>query len=141
MSTEEEEWTFPWIEGDSLAPPCQSDDHVVMQILSLLDLTSKDRIMDLGCGDGRICIQAAKRFGAQGCGIEIEPELVQRGQMLIQKEHLQDRVEIIQGDLLQHDLSNATAVVTYLLPEAMELLGPALIQALERGARVICNTT
>ena len=140
MEDDEDEWTFPWIEGDSLAPPCQSEYKVVDEVLKHVKIDSSDVVYDLGCGDGRICIRAAEKYKSKAIGIEIEPVLVEKGRDKIQQMNLQHLVEIIQGDLLQQDFFNATVIVTYLLPEAMELLAPVLIKALKRGVRVICNT-
>ena len=71
-----DESPFPvWLEGDSLAPPCQSTNSVVSSILKLAAVGPDDVVYDLGCGDGRICIAAAEQHQAQAVGVEIEDEL------------------------------------------------------------------
>lgn len=61
-----------WMEGDSLAPPCQSENDIIDIILNLVEITNNSRVYDLGCGDGRICIEASKRYGCHSVGVEIE---------------------------------------------------------------------
>lgn len=100
-------------------------------------------LFDLGCGDGRICIAAATQFGCRARGVEIEEFLIDRFQQLIAANQLQERVSVSHGDLLKEDLSAATVIVTYLLPEAMDALADkfkALLAHKERGVRIICNT-
>uniref|UniRef100_M4BRJ3 Methyltransferase domain-containing protein n=1 Tax=Hyaloperonospora arabidopsidis (strain Emoy2) TaxID=559515 RepID=M4BRJ3_HYAAE len=134
---------FMWIEGDSLAPPCQSDRDVVAKIVEIACLTCDDVLFDLGCGDGRICIEAAKRFGARARGVEIEEFLIERFRRLVAVKDLQQLVSVSHGDLLEEDLSDATVIVTYLLPEALEQLSAKLIKLLnqpDKNVRIICNT-
>lgn len=156
---------FMWIEGDSLAPPCQSDRDVVDKIVEVAQLSASDvrhqvfmttglvpsanalalwqYLMDLGCGDGRICIAAAARFGARARGVEIEEFLVERFRQQIAANQLEGLVSASLGDLLQEDLSEASVIVTYLLPEAMDQLADRLKALLARrghNLRVICNT-
>lgn len=100
-------------------------------------------LIDLGCGDGRICIEAARQFGARARGVEIEEFLIDRFQQLIDSNQLQDRVSVSHGDLLKEDLSDATVIVTYLLPEAMDELADKfkrLLEQKDKDVRIICNT-
>lgn len=99
--------------------------------------------MDLGCGDGRICIEAAKRFGARARGVEIEEFLIKQFRELIEANELQQLVSVSHGDLLQEDLTEATVIVTYLLPDALDELTPKfkeLLSRKDRNIRIICNT-
>lgn len=144
---EEEEETpfgaYMWIEGDSLAPPCQSDSDVVKRIVDIAQLDGSDVLIDLGCGDGRICIAAAVHFGARARGVEIEDFLIHQFEQAIEKHHVDHLVSISHGDLMQENLDDATVIVTYLLPEALEQLRPKfseLLQSQGRKLRIICNT-
>ncbi|KAG2525673.1 hypothetical protein JM18_003068 [Phytophthora kernoviae] len=134
---------FMWIEGDSLAPPCQSERDVVSKIMEIARVTPDDVVVDLGCGDGRICIEAAKRFGARARGVEIEEFLIKRFRELIVANDLQQLVTVSHGDLLEEDLSDATVIVTYLLPDALDELMPKFTKLLGqegKNVRIICNT-
>ncbi|CAI5723735.1 unnamed protein product [Peronospora destructor] len=135
--------TFMWIEGDSLAPPCQSDRDVVSKIVEIACVTPDDVLFDLGCGDGRICIESAKRFGARARGVEIEEFLIERFRELIVANEMQQLVSVSHGDLLEEDLSEATVIVTYLLPDALDQLTPKFVKLLsqtDKNVRIICNT-
>eukprot|EP01050_Picozoa_sp_SAG11_P004567 SAG11_NODE_295_length_11115_cov_14.005264_1_plen_209_part_00 len=130
-----------WLEGDSLAPPCQSGDDVVAAILSLACVGPADVVYDLGCGDGRICIAAAEQHHARGAvGIEIEPELCRLFEGKIAAKQLADKVRCVEGDLEAVSLEDATVLVLYLLPAGIAGLEEKLRQCLLRGARVVCNT-
>eukprot|EP00644_Phytophthora_capsici_P015002 jgi/Phyca11/128501/e_gw1.76.148.1 len=144
-SDEEEQnpGAFMWIEGDSLAPPCQSDRDVVSKIVEIARVTPDDVVFDLGCGDGRICIEAAKRYGARARGVEIEEFLINRFRALISANDLEKLVSVSHGDLLEEDLSEATVIVTYLLPDALDQLTPKfskLLSQTDKDVRIICNT-
>ncbi|RYY81999.1 class I SAM-dependent methyltransferase [archaeon] len=133
---------YYWIEGDSLAPPCPTDYAIVNDMLDMLSdfMGADETLMDLGCGDGRICISAAKRFGCKAIGVEIEEELIKRFREKVEKQGVQDKVQIVQGDLLTIDLSVASIIVLYLLPEAIVLIEDKLKAALQRGVIVLTNT-
>ncbi|GMF47352.1 unnamed protein product [Phytophthora fragariaefolia] len=139
-SDEEEQnpGAFMWIEGDSLAPPCQSERDVVSKIVEIARM-----LFDLGCGDGRICIEAAKRFGTRARGVEIEEFLIKRFKELIVANDLEKLVSVSHGDLLEEDLSQATVIVAYLLPDALDQLRPKFMELLsqtDKDVRIICNT-
>jgi hypothetical protein len=74
-----------WMDGDSLAPPCGTSISTIHEILQFLHITSKDVLYDLGCGDGRICLEAYCKYQCKAIGIEVEPDLVHRAQTLITK--------------------------------------------------------
>lgn len=129
-----------WMEGDSLAPPCQADSEVVDAILDFAQPNASSVLYDLGCGDGRICIAGAQRFHCQAVGCEIEENLCQKFRSRIEELSLQQSVKCVQGDLLDLDLSSATIIMLYLLPEAVEMLKPRLVERLLAGAVLVCNT-
>lgn len=133
-----------WLDGDSLAPPCQSDMDVVYAILQLAHeaggICATDTLFDLGCGDGRICIEAARLYGCAAVGCEIEEDLVAKFRRNVLARGLEGRVRVLSADLRDVDVSGASIVVLYLLPEAVAELTPMLQRVLAAGGRVICNT-
>ena len=98
-----------------------------------------DVVYDLGCGDGRILIAAAKAYGARGVGIEIDPALVKIARAKVRAEGVEDRVTILQQDLFQTDLSPATVVTLYLGASVMQKLRPKLLRELRPGTRVVSH--
>ena len=129
-----------WLPGDSLAPPCQSDMDVVTSILRFASPKPSDVLFDLGCGDGRICILASKLFGCKSVGCEIEDGLIDKFRVNIERTAAQDLVTMRHVDLRELDISTATIIVLYLLPESIAEIEPMLGGAIERGAVVICNS-
>lgn len=129
-----------WMEGDSLAPPCQTDDVVIAAILEVAALSPSSYLFDLGCGDGRICTEASIKYGCRSCGVEIEHGLVAAFRQRIQDQNLSSLVTAISGDLCEVDISAATVIVLYLLPDAIELIRDRLMRALNRGVVLICHT-
>ncbi|PSQ85542.1 MAG: SAM-dependent methyltransferase [Bacteroidetes bacterium QH_2_63_10] len=112
---------------------------VVNRMLEMAAVDSSDVVYDLGSGDGRIVIQAAKKYGAQGVGIEIDPELVRKARKNARKAGVSDLVEFRQGDLFKADISAATAVTLYLLPSVNEKLRPKLFDELTPGTPVVSH--
>ena len=130
-----------WMEGDSCAPPCQSEMDVVTAILDLIaPLTAHDHLYDLGCGDGRIPIEAALRFGCRSTGVEIEEKLIALFKKRIEMMRVSENVSALCADLRETDLSTATHIVLYLLPDAVEGIKTELSTAVTRGAKLVCNT-
>jgi SAM-dependent methyltransferase len=110
---------------------------VVRTMLEMAAVESADVVYDLGSGDGRILITAAKEFGARGVGIEIDPSLVERARAAARDAGVADRVEFRQGDMYAADLTGATVVTLFLHPEPNLQLRPALRTQLRPGARVV----
>lgn len=121
------------------APYVATPQVVVDRMLELAEVGPDDVVYDLGSGDGRVVITAAKQFGARGVGIEIDPELVQQATANAQAAGVADRVEFRQQDLFQTDFSEATVVTLYLLPEVNLRLRPLLLQQLKPGTRIISH--
>ncbi|CAM9752931.1 unnamed protein product [Ectocarpus sp. 6 AP-2014] len=131
-----------WMEGDSLAPPCQADMDVVRAIIDFAGVTADDVLYDLGCGDGRICIEAAESRGAKACGVEIEEDLAEKFRRRVAAKGLDSKVSVVHGDLRDVDLSDATVVVMYLLPDAMaDIAQSHLLPLLRRGHGTPATTT
>ncbi|MCC2633073.1 MAG: hypothetical protein K0S48_959 [Ramlibacter sp.] len=119
-------------------PFITSPDNVTLEMLRMANVGPTDHVIDLGSGDGRIVILAAKRFGASGMGVEIVPDLVRQSRRNAQDAGVAGRVEFREQDLFQTDLSPATVVTMYLLPEVNLQLRPAIL-ALRPGTRVVSH--
>ncbi|MDB5915381.1 MAG: hypothetical protein JWP22_4056, partial [Ramlibacter sp.] len=119
-------------------PFITSPDNVTLEMLQAAKVGAGDHVIDLGSGDGRIVITAARRFGATGLGVEIVPELVQQSLRNARDAGVADRVRFIEQDLFQTDLAPATVVTMYLLPEVNLQLRPRLL-ALKPGTRLVSH--
>ena len=113
-------------------------DNVTLAMLQLAKVTSEDYVIDLGSGDGRIVILAARRFGARGLGIEIVDNLVETSRASARSAGVADRVSFRNQDLFKTDLSPASVITLYLLPEVNMQLRPKLLQ-LRPGTRVVSH--
>jgi SAM-dependent methyltransferase len=114
-------------------------DAVVQAMLTMAQVTPRDLVFDLGAGDGRIAIAAAKPpFGARAVGIEYDPDLAKRASCLVQVEGVADRVRIVAGDIFEEDFSQASVVTLYLLPH-LNLCVRHRILAMEPGTRVVSH--
>jgi cyclopropane fatty-acyl-phospholipid synthase-like methyltransferase len=113
--------------------------EVVDRMLELAEVRETDIVYDLGSGDGRIVIRAAKRFGARGVGVEIDPDLVDRSRQKASKEGVSHLVEFLERDALTVDVSAATVVTLYMLPDFIDKLRPILKRDLKPGARVVSH--
>jgi len=122
-----------------LAPFEPTPMEVVVRMLALAEIREKDVLYDLGSGDGRIVIAAAKRYGIRGVGVDIDPELVRKSRENARKEGVERLVEFRRQDALTVDLSEATVVTLYLYPDANLLLRPILRSQLRAGARVVSH--
>jgi SAM-dependent methyltransferase len=104
-------------------------------MLEMANITSKDFVIDLGSGDGRIVILAASRYGAKGLGVEIDPALVERSRENAMKAKVSERAEFRVQDLFETDLARASIITMYLLPDVNLALRPKLL-ALKPGTRI-----
>lgn len=112
---------------------------VANAMLKLAQVTANDVVYDLGSGDGRIVILAAKKYGAKGVGVELDPELVKEATKNAMKAGVSDRVTFRQGDLFKTDLSDATVVTLYLSNSINMRLRSVLQQQLKPGSRVVSH--
>jgi tRNA G37 N-methylase Trm5 len=112
---------------------------VVEAMLQVANVGKDDIVYDLGCGDGRIPVTAARKYGARGIGIDIDPQRIAEANENVKKNKVEDKVKIIQGDLFQQDLSQATVVTLYLLPSLNVKLMPKLMKELKPGTRVVSH--
>lgn len=111
---------------------------VVDKMLEMGKVGRRDRLFDLGCGDGRIVVTAAKR-GARGVGIDIDPQRIREANQNAKDAGVTDRVEFRVGDLFASDFSRATVVTLYLLPDINQKLRPILWRQLKVGTRVVSH--
>lgn len=119
-------------------PFVTTPEPVTVAMLELAKVGPRDHVIDLGSGDGRIVITAAKRFGASGLGVEIVGDLVRRSRDSATRAGVADRAEFREQDLFATDLSRATVVTMYLLPEVNLQLRPRLL-ALAPGTRIVSH--
>src|SRR5215470_5447046 len=113
--------------------------EVVDRMLEFGDVKKSDVVYDIGSGDGRVVIQAAKKYGPKGVGIEMDPRLVELSRKTVRQEGVDQLVEIRQGDALKADVSAATVVTLYMLPSFNKMLRPILEQQLKPGTRVVVH--
>ena len=116
-----------------------TDDALVARMLKMAQVTSADRVYDLGAGDGKIAIAAARDFGAQAVGVEYEPQLARLAQCYVQAAGLGERVRIVHGDVFETDFTAATVVTMYLLPELNLRLRPTLLK-MKPGTRIVSHS-
>lgn len=122
---------------DVIFVPTPND--VVAKMLELAQVTAGDTVYDLGCGDGRIVIAAAQKYGARGVGVDIDPERINEARDNAQKAGVAGRVHFVLGDLFETDISAATVVTLYLLTELNIKLRPKLLADLRPGTRVVSH--
>lgn len=123
----------------SLAPYVPSPPEIVEKILEAAEVKADELVYDLGSGDGRVLIMAAKKFNARSVGVEISPKLVGEANERIKDEGLEQRCKVIEGDAMEVDLRDADVVVLYLLTSSNEMLRPNLERSLRNGARVVSH--
>jgi hypothetical protein len=120
-------------------PYVPSPTSVVSDMLKIADVGPKDFVIDLGSGDGRIVLTAAKVFGASGFGVEIKDDLVKKSNEAAAQQGIADRVKFIRQDLFKTDISRASVLTMYLLPDTVNLLKDKLLTELKPGTRVISH--
>ncbi len=119
-------------------PFVTSPDNVTLEMLNTAKVGAQDYVIDLGSGDGRIVVLAAQRFGARGLGVEIVPDLVQQSRDNARKAGVAERTEFRVEDIFKTDLSAASVVTMYLLPDVNLALRPRLLQ-LRPGTRIVSH--
>jgi ribosomal protein L11 methylase PrmA len=114
--------------------------EAVTAMVKLANTTGTDVVFDLGCGDGRIVIAAAKNFGARGVGIDIDPVRIAEAKENARKAGVEDLVRFEQNDLFRADIHEASVVTLFLLSSVNQRLRPKLLQELKPGTRIVSNT-
>ena len=128
-----------WARDDGISAFVVSPDAVVERMLHLAQPKTGDRLVDLGSGDGRIVIEAAKRFGAHGLGVDIDPRLVELARTNAERAGVQTLTRFEIQDLFETDLRGVNVVTMYLLPEVNLQLLPRLLAQLKPGARIVSH--
>ena len=123
-----------------LAPYVPTPQDVVERMLELAQVTSRDILYDLGCGDGRIVITAATKYGAGGVGIDIEPYWVTESQTNAQKAGVEDLVTFSLNDALTVDLTGATVLTLYLVEWSTAKLQPIIRSQVKAGTRIVSHS-
>ncbi len=131
--------TTPEDTTDKDAPYVPTSQSVVIQMLKVANISEDDVVYDLGSGDGRIPITAAKMFGARAVGVEIDSALVAKARAKAREAGVADKVEFRQQDLFNTNLDDATVVALYLWPEINVKLRPKLLQQLDPGDRIVSH--
>ena len=121
-------------------PYVPTSNDVVEAMLKLAGVRKTDIVYDLGCGDGRIVIMAAKQYGAHGVGIDINPVRIQEARSNARQAGVEDLVKFEENDLFAADFHNATVVTLYLLPNINLKLRPKLFSDLKPGTRVVSHS-
>ena len=130
VGAQDTEWRVPFI---------STPDEVVERMLEFAGTRADDYVVDLGSGDGRIVIAAARRYGARGLGIELDEALVHASRENARRAGVADRVSFIPGDVLTADFSKASVVTVYLLPDLIGRLQPRFLTDLKPGTRIVSH--
>jgi SAM-dependent methyltransferase len=120
-------------------PYVPTHERAVEEMLKLAQVKKDDVVYDLGCGDGRIVVTAARQYGARGVGVDIDPQRIKESNENARKAGVTERVKFVQSDLFKVDLKDATVVTLYLLPEINLKLRPKLFRELKPGTRVVSH--
>jgi trans-aconitate methyltransferase len=126
-------------QSKKIVPFVPTGQKVVEKMLELAEVKKGDVLYDLGSGDGRIVITAAQKYGVKAVGFEIDPELIKQSRERIRKEKLEKLAEIREQDILTVDLSPATVITMYLLPEVNLKLRPKIRSQLKPGSRIVSH--
>jgi ribosomal protein L11 methylase PrmA len=124
----------------NLAPYVPTPSDVVERMLQLAKVGPRDVVYDLGCGDGRIVIAAAQKFGARGVGIDIDANLINQAEANAKAAGVERRVKFLVQDAMTVNVSDATVVTLYLLSSSNVKLRPILTRQLRRGARIVSHS-
>jgi predicted O-methyltransferase YrrM len=126
-------------DAEDLAPWVPTPPEVIAKMLEMAGVKKDDIVYDIGCGDGRIVIAAAQKYGARGVGIDIDPVRIKESKANAAKAGVEKLVRFILADATKEDISEATIVTLYLLPESNELLRPKFDQELRPGTPVVSH--
>ena len=124
---------------EKLAPYYPTPETIVDKMLELGGLRAGEKMFDLGSGDGRIVILAARKYHANAVGVEFDKDLVKQSDSKIRKANLQGSAKIIHGDIFAQNYSSADLITVYLLPTSNDKVRPMLEKQLKKGARVVAH--
>jgi cyclopropane fatty-acyl-phospholipid synthase-like methyltransferase len=126
-------------DSKSVSPYAATPDSVVQAMLALAKVSADDFVIDLGSGDGRMVIAAAKLYGARGLGVDIDAKLVDLARRLAERDGVSDRARFEERDLFETHVGGASVVTIYLLPSIMDRIAAKLRAELKPGARVVTH--
>lgn len=129
----------PGDQGAKIAPYFPTPETIVDKMLKLGELKPGEIVFDLGSGDGRIVIDAARKYKANAIGVELDDALFKQSTARIKSLGLTNTARIIHGDLLKQDYSSADLLTVYLLPVATQMVTPILEKQLKKGARIVAH--
>lgn len=127
-------------DAPQLAPYVPTPQEVVDRMLALANVQKGDFVVDLGCGDGRIPVTAAKKYGARGLGVDIDPVRIEEANANAKAAGVTHLVEFKLQDALKTDVTNATVVTTYLLSQSNLRLRPIITKQLKPGSRIVTHS-
>lgn len=125
--------------AEKLAPYYPTPETIVARMLELGELKAGEHMFDLGSGDGRIVIMAARKFKADATGVEFDQDLWKQSAEKIKSLGLEKTARIIHGDILKQDYSSADLITVYLLPNSNDKVRPLLEKQLKKGARIVAH--
>jgi ribosomal protein L11 methylase PrmA len=137
VSTAAAQTTAPTRRPDVIFVP--TPEPVVEAMLQVANVTKNDVVYDLGCGDGRIPVTAAKKYGARGYCFDIDPQRIKEANENVAKNNVGNLVTVVHADLFETDLSGASVVTLYLLPSLNVKLMPKLLKELKPGTRIVSH--
>jgi protein-L-isoaspartate O-methyltransferase len=126
-------------DSNKLAPYFPTPESIVDKMLQLAAVKPGEKVYDLGSGDGRIVIMAARKYNAQAIGVELDDSLFRQSMARIRTLGLSSKATIIHGDLLEQDYTSADVLTIYLLPVAIEKVTPIFNKQLKKGARIVAH--
>uniref|UniRef100_A0A7C4PMP6 Class I SAM-dependent methyltransferase n=1 Tax=Anaerolinea thermolimosa TaxID=229919 RepID=A0A7C4PMP6_9CHLR len=129
-----------WDDGPGEVPYVPTPNDVVEAMLKLAEVKPGDTVIDLGCGDGRIVVTAAKVYGAKGIGVDINPVRIQEAEENARQANVANRVRFIEKNLFDADVREASVVTLYLLPDVNLRLRPKLLKELKPGTRIVSHS-
>ena len=127
-------------DAPQLAPYVPTPQEVVDRMLALANVQKNDFVVDLGCGDGRIPVTAARKYGARGLGVDIDPVRIEEANANAKAAGVTHLVEFKLQDALKTDVTNATVVTTYLLSQSNLRLRPIITKQLKPGSRIVTHS-
>jgi ribosomal protein L11 methylase PrmA len=126
-------------DAEDLAPYVATPMEVVAKMLEVAELTGEDVVYDIGCGDGRIVVMAAEKYGARGVGIDIDPVRIDEAKESAKSANVERLLRFYLGDATTMNFSEATVVALYLLPESNAILRPMFDEQLKPGVRIVTH--
>jgi SAM-dependent methyltransferase len=126
-------------EPDLDAPYVPTPQDVVDRMLELAKVTAEDYVMDLGCGDGRILVTAAAKFGARGFGVDIDPKRIKEAKANAVAAGVADKIDFGIEDLFHTPIGKASVLALYLFPHINELLAPRMLKEMKPGSRIVTH--